>query len=290
MRLKMNLSRRVLIILLILVWINPGAFPAAERRGAGDLPFTRGVNLTDWLYAPSARQIQFTKFTKQDFVNIKSLGCDVIRLPIRLHSMTDGPPDYVIDPLLFYFLDQIIDWAEELEIHLILDNHSGSPGDDGTPPGIIYALIPVWTQMAQRYKDRSTYIYYEVFNEPHGISDAKWNAIQQEVVRAIRNVDQTHTIIVGPAGWNSYNHLDRLPTSRPLAVVERHANRAGSRHADGPIGDRGRHVGRLVDAARLQDGKPDRRLDQVVVGRQVGVRAVLAEAEGAAIDQARIKP
>ena len=185
-----------------------------ELYVVGDMESTKiplhGVNLTNWLQAPSIQQIQFTKFTKQDFINIKSLGCDVIRLPINLHAMTSGAPDYKIDPLFYNQLDQIIDWAEELKLHLILDNHSFDPAVD-TSPDIGDILIPVWTQMAQHYRDRSTYLYYEVLNEPHGISDTTWNQIQQEVINAIRAVDQTHTIIVGPAGWNSYNNLEFMP-------------------------------------------------------------------------------
>ena len=173
-------------------------------------PFKRGVNLTNWLQTSSVQQIDFTKFTKQDFINIKSLGCDVIRLPINLHYMTKGEPDYTIDPLLYYYLDQIIDWAEELELHLILDNHSFNTAVD-TSTDIGDILIPMWTQMAQYYKDRSTYVYYEVLNEPHGISDMMWNQIQQQVIDAIRAVDQTHTIIVGPAGLNSYDNLQFMP-------------------------------------------------------------------------------
>jgi len=175
-----------------------------------EIPFKRGVNLTNWLQTSSVRQIQFTKFTKQDLINIKSLGCDVIRLPINLHSMTNGQPDYTIDPLFYYFLDQIIDWAEELELHLILDNHTFNPAAS-TDPDIGDILVRVWTQMAEHYKERSTYIYYEVLNEPHGISDRKWNEIQQKVIAAIRMVDQKHTIIVGPAGWNNYNNLRYMP-------------------------------------------------------------------------------
>ncbi len=217
----MNLSNGLIIILFLLGLLCPANSQAIYQssealnakdgiRTSTDVPFKRGVNLTNWLQASNVREIQFTKFTKQDFIHIKSLVCDVIRLPINLHSMTSDKPDYVIDPLLFYFLDQIIDWAEELELHLILDNHSFDSGTD-TNSGIIEVLVPVWTQIAQRYKDRSTYLYYEVLNEPHGISDAKWNTIQQEVVKAIRKIDRTHTIIVGPAGWNSYNHLKDMP-------------------------------------------------------------------------------
>src|SRR5512144_875225 len=98
----------------------------AQRPGPvmKEVPFHRGVNLTNWLQAGSPRQIQFTKFTKQDLENIKSLGCDVIRLPINLHYMTDGEPNYTVDPLFYYFLDQIVAWTEELGLHLILDNHT----------------------------------------------------------------------------------------------------------------------------------------------------------------------
>jgi endoglucanase len=174
------------------------------------LPFKRGVNLTNWLQSSSVRQIQFSKFTKQDFINIKSLGCDVIRLPINLHFMTNGEPDYSIDPLFYDFLDKIIDWAEELKLHLILDNHTFNPAAN-TDPNIGDILIPVWSQMAQHYKGRSNYIYYEILNEPHGISDQQWNIIQQKVIDAIRKVDKKHTIIVGPAGWNSYNNLRNMP-------------------------------------------------------------------------------
>ena len=176
-----------------------------------DVPFHRGVNLTTWLQESGATQIQFNKFTKKDFENIQSLGCDVIRLPINLHEMTNGDPDYIIDPLLFNLLDQIIDWAEELDMHLILDNHSFDPSvNTSTTIGTI--LTRVWPQIAARYKDRSPLIYYEILNEPHGISDAVWNAIQQQVIDSIRVVDSTHTIIVGPAGWNSYNNLRYMPT------------------------------------------------------------------------------
>ena len=177
---------------------------------ASDAPFHRGVNLTNWLQTPNPRQIQFTKFTRQDLVNIKSLGCDVIRLPINLHFMTGGAPAYAIDPLFFSFLDPIVGWAEELGIHLILDDHTSS-SDTATDPAVGDILVPVWTQMAGRYKNRSVYVYYEVLNEPHGIADKKWNEIQQKVISAIRAVDSKHTIVIGPAGWNGYNNLAFMP-------------------------------------------------------------------------------
>lgn len=174
------------------------------------VPFTKGINLTGWFQAGSARQIQFSRYTRQDFENIKELGCDVVRLPVNLHFMTNGAPGYTIDPLFFEFLDQVVDWAEDLEMHLILDNHTFDPAVN-TDPDVGVVLKKVWSQMATHYKDRSDLIYYEILNEPHGISDAQWNAIQKNVVEKIREIDTRHTIIIGPADWNSYNNLDDMP-------------------------------------------------------------------------------
>lgn len=202
-------------MLMTLAFVAAGG--GARAWGVPEAPFHRGVNLTSWLQVGSAREIQFTRFTKQDLLNIQSLGCDVIRLPISLHHMTSGAPDYTIDPLFFYFLDQIVDWCEELQLHLILDNHTLYDG--GMDAHIDEVLVPVWTQMADHYKDRSTYLYYEILNEPQGITDARWGQVQQDVLLAIRAVDRVHTIIVTGAGWGSYNNLKNVPYYRDKNLI-----------------------------------------------------------------------
>ncbi len=78
-----SLHRRTCLpFLLFFVVMFSGLVPMAQT------PFKRGVNLTGWFQTTSTKQIQFTKYTKKDLENIKSLGCDVIRLPINLFYMT----------------------------------------------------------------------------------------------------------------------------------------------------------------------------------------------------------
>lgn len=190
------------LLLSFLLW---GAIVHAQ-----EIPFSRGVNLSGWLQTNNSHQIQFNKYGKQDFLNIKSLGCDVIRLPFRLNDMTLGAPDYELDPLFLYFLDQIVEWAEEVDIHLILDNHTFDV-ESSTSPDIDEILVPVWRNLAAHYSDGYNKLYYEILNEPHGISDELWGTIQGEVINAIREVDTLHHIVVGPAGWNSYHNLQYMP-------------------------------------------------------------------------------
>ncbi len=172
-------------------------------------PFEKGVNLSNWFQESSIQKVQFSKYTYDDFVDIQSLGVDVIRLPINFHGMSTGDPDYLVDPILLNFLDQIIDWTEALGLHLILDNHSFDSGG-ATTPAINQPLSKIWPQLAEHFQDRDSTLYFEIKNEPWGISDFIWDTIQQNIVNIIRQTDPNRTLIVGPPSWNSYNNLDEM--------------------------------------------------------------------------------
>jgi len=122
--------------MLVLLMIIPGA-------SAQETPFSRGVNLTGWYQAGSAGEVQYDKYSKQDFINIKSLGFYHIRLPINLYHMSDGAPDYILDDLFIENLHRVIDWAEELQMHPILDNHTFNPSVN-TDPKVGTTLNKVW--------------------------------------------------------------------------------------------------------------------------------------------------
>jgi len=192
---------------ILLVFMQFSLVPVSEAQQA---PFSRGVNLTSWFQARSIREVRFSKYTQKDFIRIKQLGADVIRLPINLHYMTDGAPEYRIDPLFFERLDQVVSWADELGLYLILDNHTFHP-TRSTDPGIGDILEKVWVQMAGHYSQASRFLVYEILNEPHGIADDVWNNIQENIISVIRRYDTRHPIMVGPSGYNSYNNLAAMP-------------------------------------------------------------------------------
>jgi endoglucanase len=173
-------------------------------------PFSRGINFTQWFEAPNAQAIQFSRYTEQDFINVKSMGADVIRLPVRMHSMTRGAPEYVLDPALLRYLDTAVGWAEKHHLYIIIDNHSFDPVAP-TDENIDRILLKVWAQIAARYKNHSKYVVYEILNEPHGISDSRWGTIQGMAIDTIRKIDTTHAIIAGGTDYNSINKLSALP-------------------------------------------------------------------------------
>jgi endoglucanase len=180
--------------------------------------FTKGVNLSSWFQEDSVRAIQFNKYTQKDFQDIKSLGCDVIRLPINLHFMTSGAPDYKIDPLFFQFMDEVVNRCEALNISLILDNHTFDPSKD-TKASIEPVLLKVWAQMAEHYESRGDFLYYEILNEPHGIDPVAWGKIERNVLKEIRQFDQKHTVIVGGANWNDIDSMYLLPDFKDDKII-----------------------------------------------------------------------
>nr|ABW39353.1 glycoside hydrolase family 5 [uncultured bacterium] len=182
------------------------------------LPFSKGVNFSNWFESAGADAIQFTRYVEHDFANAKSLGVEVIRLPVRMHSMTSGSPDYTVDPLLFKFLDMAVSWAEKYGIYIIIDNHSFDSVKN-TENDIDKILIPVWEQFARRYKDRSDYVLYEILNEPHGISDARWGEIQGRAINAIRKYDTKHFIVAGGTEYNSINKLSAIPKYADSKII-----------------------------------------------------------------------
>jgi endoglucanase len=189
-------------ILFLAIFFLPGK----PQRLSAQAPFHRGVCIGEWFQADNAKAIDFSKYKKQDFINIKSLGCDVIRLPISMHSFIGGAPGYKFDPLYFVYLDAVITWAEQLKLYLVLDNHSFDAAISAGP-----VLRQVWGQMAQRCKNRSKYILYEILNEAHDLPTKDWAVIQQSVIDVIRKTDTRHTIIAGPSSYNHYTELKNFP-------------------------------------------------------------------------------
>ena len=191
-------------------------------------PFKRGMNLSQWQQSPKTRGSWM--YSRQTLANLKTLGCDFVRLPFN--PPDSGPPSYTIDSIFFTYLDQIVDWAEELGLYVILDNHRFGLHND-----LVTAqeyLVHSWSQVAARYKDRSNLVMYEVFNEPQ-INPSDWNPIQQEVINTIRAVDDTHTIVVTGGNFTVWS-LGSLPnyTDDNLIYTFHHYNPLSFTHQGAP--------------------------------------------------------
>ena len=170
------------------------------------------------------------KYGENDFAILKSMGVEIIRVPIHFANLMEPYSTGKVYDIVFEKLDQVCDWAEKYQIYLVIDDHSFNSGEeDKIPPKAETCkkhLEAVWPQIAERYKDRSEYIIYEILNEPKGLGDipAKWYKIQQEIIDVIRKYDTKHTIVVTSADWSDIDTLVKMkPYKDPNLIYTFHS-------------------------------------------------------------------
>jgi endoglucanase len=186
---------------------------AAPLTSPYTVPFTQGVNLSGWFQYTDLQHFSFTRFTAEDFAQIRSLGADVIRLPVDFEQFTGPAPGYEVNPTLYYFLDQALDMAAAEGFYLLLDYHRAT----ATPATIGDFLVALWTQLAAHYEPRDDRLFYEIMNEPYEIDATLWGEIQGDVIDAIRAQDDHHRIIVSGADYGS--NLAALPVYDDPGIV-----------------------------------------------------------------------
>lgn len=207
--------KKILSIVLSILVVAGVAFSAENvLQVKKTLPFSKGINLPGWLEYSRSNTMSFGK---KDFENIKSLGAEVLRLPVWFEVWNEGAPDYKISDDCWYYLDDAISWCEELGMYIIIDFHNDCNGASKTDSNIEKVIVKVWPQIAERYKNKSDYVIYEIMNEPHFKSGniaadiKKWGNIQGKALQLIREIDTKHYVIVGGADWNSLDSMLKLP-------------------------------------------------------------------------------
>lgn len=159
--------------------------------------------------------------TASDIKKISKLGANCVRIPLRykfLFSKENCKGD--ID---FEQLDYAIQKCKKAGLYVILDLHS-APGFQNTDSAcgkneesVLFsstkegfearnATVRLWTQIAAHYKDEPAVAAYDLLNRPLN-RIAEWEGsldtlhkFYRRLLKAIRNVDEKHIIILEAAG------------------------------------------------------------------------------------------
>jgi aryl-phospho-beta-D-glucosidase BglC (GH1 family) len=180
------------------------------------------------LIGPDAVKEFWKKFldvyiTAEDIHYLKSIGMNSIRIPFNYRLFTRE--DYMGDDdpeRGFRYLDLLVGWCRNEKLYLILDMHCAPGGQTGDNIDDSYGYpflfedeaarklcTAIWKKIANRYKNESVIIGYDLLNEPiaHYFDKEKLNPLLEpfykQVTSAIRAVDKNHIIFLGGAQWNS---------------------------------------------------------------------------------------
>ena len=161
--------------------------------------------------------------TREDIHYLKSLGLNHLRVPFNFKLfLVEDHPEIMLEEG-FRRLDDVIGWCEAEGLYVILDLHAAPGGQTGdniddswgcpwlfTDSAAQATTIDLWRRIAERCKERTIVLGYDLLNEPiahyfageAGLNEAL-EPLYRRMVSAIREVDPHHIIFLGGAQWNT---------------------------------------------------------------------------------------
>jgi aryl-phospho-beta-D-glucosidase BglC (GH1 family) len=151
------------------------------------------------------------KVTRELIKTIKEQGFHSIRIPLTIATRTGPAPDYTIDQTFLARYAQVVQWALEEGLYVMINIHHDSwtwaekiGSDDGTA---LAKYKAIWTQLADYFKDYSDKLCFESINEPK-FSDSD----EQKNLKTLEQVNTEFYHIVRNSGGNNTTRMLVLPT------------------------------------------------------------------------------
>ncbi len=154
---------------------------------------------------------------------------ETVRVPVRWSNHAAPTADAKLDDFFAARVDSVIDSLLARGVYVIVNVHhynqlSGIklvPNEFAVDPAVVeMRFLNIWAQIAQRYKDKSPKLIFEILNEPTGpLEGEPWNKLAAEALSIIRKTNPDRTVMIGPSG-NRIPSLGRLqlPPDRNLIV------------------------------------------------------------------------
>ena len=152
----------------------------------------------------------YYNYDKEDFIALKELGFNSLRLSLWYRTFEDESNPNVWKESGFAWLDTLVGWAKEAGIGIVLDMHApqggGFQGPDNVTPfwgDSSYTLtshqirfINLWKAIATRYKNEPTILAYDLLNEPCANTQTEYLTLLNNTIDAVRTIDTNHIINV----------------------------------------------------------------------------------------------
>lgn len=184
-----------------------------------------GVNFGNALEAPS--EGEWGMVLEEGFFElVRQGGFKTIRLPTSWTNHAARTAPYRVDPKWFERVDWAIQQASKRGLRIILNIHHYDELN-ANPQAEEARYLGIWKQIAERYKNQPSTVYFELLNEPHdqfNNNPELWNSLFLKALAVVRQSNPSRAVIVGPVFWNNIESLPslKLPASDRNLIVTVH--------------------------------------------------------------------
>jgi endoglucanase len=168
----------------------------------------RGVNIIG--YDPLWRSRAEARFQEKHFQLLKEAGFQSVRVNLAPFRHMDSTNGWKLRRSWFETLDWVIGNANAQGLQVILDCHEyNRMGED--PAALKPQFLAFWKQLSEHCRNAPNSVLFEILNEPNkNLTPKLWNQYLREALTIIRATNPSRTVVVGPAFWNSVDHLNEL--------------------------------------------------------------------------------
>lgn len=159
-------------------WMSPQLFAGTTAEDEYYLP----TQLSPEVYEARIRTHRAEYITERDFIKIRAMGLNTVRIPVPYFLFGDRPPFIgCVDEL-----DRAFEWAERYGMKILIDLHTAPDSQNGfdnggisgvckffQEPEEIQFVYTVLERLAVRYGQREGLWGIEILNEP--ISQVMWD-------------------------------------------------------------------------------------------------------------------
>jgi endoglucanase len=216
------------------------------------IPRWRGFNIVD-LFSTSVRWKEFFPMddglvAEEDFVMIRELGFDFVRIPMSYLFFGTGPFGRTPDPERLWLIDRVVEFGRKHGVHVMLAFHR-APGYcvtaesqfDFPEKGSLFEndddlrdFTTWWATLAERYRDvPREALSFNLVNEPMNLDPAGFERTFVPVIEAIEAVTPERLIHVeGTFVWGA----DTIRVQPAPDSIATRPNVVNSVHLYHPVG------------------------------------------------------
>lgn len=148
---------------------------------------------------PNAQEYYFDLYQEEGF--------QLVRIPVRWDKHTGTTPPYKVNDTWMNRVEQIVDWGLERGLFIMINSHHDNWIKDNYSDANKARFDSIWTQISLRFKDKSEKLFFEVLNEPHGLSKANNDDMHARILSIIRKTNPTRIVIFQGHEWGGADQL-----------------------------------------------------------------------------------
>jgi len=168
----------------------------------------RGINLGNTLEPPTESAWNNGPAQEYYFDEYVAAGFQTVRIPVRWDQHTQNTPPYAVNESWMQRVEQVVDWGLERDLYIIINAHHEDWLKQGySDPNLRARFDSIWVQIAERFKDRSEKLLFEIINEPFGMTVAEVDDLNERVLGLIRETNPTRIVIFS---GNQYSNSAEL--------------------------------------------------------------------------------